>query len=99
MDEKKMDTVPQLSLDTQEVPTLTLDLEAAVDQPFTPKPEPPQDAVFDESSLTEAERKMVNDFAEKISQQFQRFSNTVPARRKKSPIFRKQRSTTSVLRI
>ena len=66
MDEKKMDTVPQLSLDTQEVPTLTLDLEAAVDQPFTPKPEPPQDAVFDESSLTEAERKMVNDFAEKI---------------------------------
>ena len=33
MDEKKMDTVPQLSLDTQEVPTLTLDLEAAVDQP------------------------------------------------------------------
>ena len=66
MDEKKMDTVPQLSLDTQEVPTLTLDLEAAVDQPFTPKPEPPQHAVFDESSLTEAERKMVNDFAEKI---------------------------------
>lgn len=66
MDEKKMDTVPQLSLDTQEVPTLTLDLEAAVDQPFTPKPEPPQDAVFDESSLTEAERKMVNDFAKKI---------------------------------
>ena len=66
MDEKKTDTVPQLSLDTQEVPTLTLDLEAAVDQPFTPKPEPPQDAVFDESSLTEAERKMVNDFAEKI---------------------------------
>ena len=66
MDEKKMDTVPQLSLDTQEVPTLTLNLEAAVDQPFTPKPEPPQDAVFDESSLTEAERKMVNDFAEKI---------------------------------
>lgn len=46
MDEKKMDTVPQLSLDTQEVPTLTLDLEAAVDQPFTPKPEPPQDAVL-----------------------------------------------------
>ena len=66
MDEKKMDTVPQLSLDTQEVPTLTLDLEAAVDQPFTPKPKPPQDAVFDESSLTEPERKMVNDFAEKI---------------------------------
>ncbi len=100
MDEKKMDTVPQLSLDTQEVPTLTLDLEAAVDQPFTPKPEPPQDAVFDESSLTEAERKMVNDFAEKIQISN---SNLVlqygSGAQKKSPIFRKQRSTTSVLRI
>ena len=72
MDEKKMDTVPQLSLDTQEVPTLTLDLEAAVDQPFTPKPEPPQDAVFDESSLTEAERKMGQRFCRKNpDQQFQ----------------------------
>ena len=32
MEEKKMDTAPQLSLDTQEVPTLTLDLETAVEQ-------------------------------------------------------------------
>lgn len=61
-----MDTAPQLSLDTQEVPTLTLDLETAVEQPLAPKPEQPQAAVFDESSLSDAERKMVNDFAEKI---------------------------------
>ena len=66
MEEKKMDTAPQLSLDTQEVPTLTLDLETAVEQPLAPKPEQPQAAVFDESSLSDAERKMVNDFAEKI---------------------------------
>ena len=66
MEEKKMDTAPQLSLDTQEVPTLTLDLETAVEQPLAPKPEQPQAAVFDESSLSDAERKIVNDFAEKI---------------------------------
>lgn len=66
MEEKKMDTAPQLSLDMQEVPTLTLDLETAVEQPLAPKPEQPQAAVFDESSLSDAERKMVNDFAEKI---------------------------------
>ena len=66
MEEKKMDTAPQLSLDTQEVPTLTLDLETAVEQPLAPKPEQPQAAIFDESSLSDAERKMVNDFAEKI---------------------------------
>ena len=66
MEEKKMDTAPQLSLDTQEVPTLTLDLETAVEQPLAPTPEQPQAAVFDESSLSDAERKMVNDFAEKI---------------------------------
>lgn len=66
MEEKKMDTAPQLSLDTQEVPTLTLDLETAVEQPLAPKPEQPQAAVFDESSLSDAERKMVSDFAEKI---------------------------------
>ena len=66
MEEKKMDTAPQLSLDTQEVPTLTLDLDTAVEQPLAPKPEQPQAAVFDESSLSDAERKMVNDFAEKI---------------------------------
>ena len=66
MEEKKMDTAPQLSLDTQEVPTLTLDLETAVEQPLAPKPEQPQAAVSDESSLSDAERKMVNDFAEKI---------------------------------
>ena len=66
MEEKKMDTAPQLSLYTQEVPTLTLDLETAVEQPLAPKPEQPQAAVFDESSLSDAERKMVNDFAEKI---------------------------------
>lgn len=66
MEEKKMDTAPQLSLDTQEVPTLTLDLETAVEQPLAPKPEQPQAAVFDESSRSDAERKMVNDFAEKI---------------------------------
>ncbi len=66
MEEKKMDTAPQLSLDTQEVPTLTLDLETAVEQTLAPKPEQPQAAVFDESSLSDAERKMVNDFAEKI---------------------------------
>ena len=66
MEEKKMDTAPQLSLDTQEVPTLTLDMETAVEQPLAPKPEQPQAAVFDESSLSDAERKMVNDFAEKI---------------------------------
>ena len=66
MEEKKMDTAPQLSLDTQEVPTLTLDLETAVEQPLAPMPEQPQAAVFDESSLSDAERKMVNDFAEKI---------------------------------
>ena len=66
MEEKKMDTAPQLSLDTQEVPTLTLDLETAVEQPLAPKPEQPQAAGFDESSLSDAERKMVNDFAEKI---------------------------------
>ena len=66
MEEKKMDTAPQLSLDTQEVPTLTLDLETAVEQPLAPKPEQPQAAVFDESALSDAERKMVNDFAEKI---------------------------------
>ena len=41
MEEKKMDTAPQLSLDTQEVPTLTLDLETAVEQPLAPKPEQP----------------------------------------------------------
>ena len=56
MEEKKMDTAPQLSLDTQEVPTLTLDLETAVEQPLAPKPEQPQAAVFDESSLSDAER-------------------------------------------
>ena len=33
---------------------------------MAPKPEQPQAAVFDESSLSDAERKMVNDFAEKI---------------------------------
>lgn len=65
MDEKKTESVPQLSLDTQEVPTLTLDLEVAEEQPLAPA-QPPQAAVFDESSLTEAERKMVNDFAQKI---------------------------------
>ncbi len=66
MDEKKTETVPQLSLDTQEVPTLTLNLETAEEQPLAPQPQQPQTAVFDESSLTEAERKMVNDFAQKI---------------------------------
>ncbi len=67
MEEKKMETaVPQLSLDTQEVPTLTLDLQVAEEQALTPAPEQPQSAVFDESTLTEAEQKMVNDFAEKI---------------------------------
>ncbi len=66
MDEKKTETVPQLSLDTQEVPTLTLNLETAEEQPLAPQPQQPQAAVFDESSLTEAERKMVNDFAQKI---------------------------------
>ena len=67
MEEKKMETaVPQLSLDTQEVPTLTLDLQVAEEQPLAPAPEQPQSAVFDESTLTEAEQKMVNDFAEKI---------------------------------
>lgn len=67
MEEKKMETaVPQLSLDTQEVPTLTLDLQVAEEQALAPAPEQPQSAVFDESTLTEAEQKMVNDFAEKI---------------------------------
>ncbi len=67
MEEKKMETaVPQLSLDTQEVPTLTLDLQVDEEQALTPAPEQPQSAVFDESTLTEAEQKMVNDFAEKI---------------------------------
>lgn len=66
MDEKKTETVPQPSLDTQEVPTLTLNLETAEEQPLAPQPQQPQTAVFDESSLTEAERKMVNDFAQKI---------------------------------
>ena len=67
MEEKKMEAaVPQLSLDTQEVPTLTLDLQVAEEQALTPAPEQPQSAVFDESTLTEAEQKMVNDFAEKI---------------------------------
>ncbi len=65
MDEKKTETVPQLSLDTQEVPTLTLNLEVAEEQPLAAA-QPPQAAVFDESSLTEAERKMVDDFAQKI---------------------------------
>ena len=45
MEEKKMDTAPQLSLDTQEVPTLTLDLETAVEQPLAPKPEQPKPAI------------------------------------------------------
>ena len=67
MEEKKMETaVPQLSLDTQEVPTLTLDLQVAEEQALATAPEQPQSAVFDESTLTEAEQKMVNDFAEKI---------------------------------
>lgn len=67
MEEKKMETaVPQLSLDTQEVPTLTLDLQVAEEQALASAPEQPQSAVFDESTLTEAEQKMVNDFAEKI---------------------------------
>ena len=67
MEEKKMETaVPQLSLDTQEVPTLTLDLQVAEEQALAPAPKQPQSAVFDESTLTEAEQKMVNDFAEKI---------------------------------
>ncbi|MCI9406535.1 MAG: toxic anion resistance protein [Oscillospiraceae bacterium] len=65
MDEKKTETVPQLSLDTQEVPTLTLNLEVAEEQPLAAA-QPPQAAVFDDSSLTEAERKMVDDFAQKI---------------------------------
>ena len=91
MEEKKMDTAPQLSLDTQEVPTLTLDLETAVEQPLAPKPEQPQAAVFDESSLSDAERKMVNDFAEKI--QIGNSNLVLPARRKKSPIFLKRLST------
>ena len=67
MEEKKMETaVPQLSLDTQEVPTLTLDLQVAEEQALASAPEQPQSAVFDESTLTEAEQKIVNDFAEKI---------------------------------
>ena len=67
MEEKKMEAaVPQLSLDTQEVPTLTLDLQVAEEQALASAPEQPQSAVFDESTLTEAEQKMVNDFAEKI---------------------------------
>ena len=42
MEEKKMDTAPQLSLDTQEVPTLTLDLETAVEQPLASSPSSPK---------------------------------------------------------
>ncbi len=46
MDEKKTETVPQLSLDTQEVPTLTLNLETAEEQPLAPQPQQPQTAVL-----------------------------------------------------
>lgn len=66
MDENKMENAPQLSLDMQEAPSLTLDLEVAAEQTLAPKPEQPQNAVFDESTLTDAEKKMVDDFSQKI---------------------------------
>ncbi|MDD3192654.1 MAG: toxic anion resistance protein [Oscillospiraceae bacterium] len=61
-----MENAPQLSLDMQEAPSLTLDLEVAAEQTLAPKPEQPQNAVFDESTLTDAEKKMVDDFSQKI---------------------------------
>ena len=81
MDEK-MDMTPELTLDpsgagaaaaaeatlkTPEAPTLTLEPTLGVEESAAAQKERDANAVkIDESMLTEAERKMVNDFAEKI---------------------------------
>ena len=80
MDEK-MDMTPELTLDPSgagaaaaaeatlkapEAPTLTLDPTVAVDEAEAQKARDAKAVQLDESQLSEAERKMVNDFAQKI---------------------------------
>lgn len=69
MEEKKTENNPLPTLDLDAVPTLTLDLDVAAEESLAPVDTAKKKiapVVFDESTLTAEERKMVDDFAEKI---------------------------------
>ena len=69
MNENKMNAMPQITLDLEEAEVPQLTLEVAEEKAITAEPEkePVAPAVFDESTLSPEERKMVADFAEKIN--------------------------------
>ena len=69
MNENKMNAMPQITLDLEEAEVPQLTLEVAEEKAITAEPEkePVAPAVFDESTLSPEERKMVAEFSQKIN--------------------------------
>ena len=69
MNENKMNAMPQITLDLEEAEVPQLTLEVAEEKAITAEPEkePVAPAVFDESTLSPEECKMVAEFSQKIN--------------------------------